>query len=180
MLTNKMPSELEGGPEDFLVEQRLLEIICRQLRRGVVNAEDACERVVLGSHHSYVVQGVQMLPDQALVVLPEVLAKFPISDEGWENFDQIYQFDGNEWSWSKMVLQCRANIEAVRAWLRNEPCPAIPPEFGDRLRTVFLERSAKFRSEREEYWKMREMELPQSADGFPTNSSGTGLRSPTP
>lgn len=119
-----------------------LAMICKQLRRGIISAEEACVQFLCCRmiEPPRVAEYVEMLPDNIRAALPAVLARMPTSDEEWVNFDLYGQFDGNEWTWVKLILQCRADTEAVRSSLLGETSPSAKPDFVDRIRAGYHNR----------------------------------------
>lgn len=136
------PAAPDDSPRETAQRDADLEMICKQFRRGIISANEACVKILCCRiiEPSRVAEFVGMLPGNIRAVLPAVLARMPTSDEEWVNFNLYAQFDGNEWTWVQHILHCRADTEVVRSCLLGEISPPAAPDFVDRIRAEYHDR----------------------------------------
>ncbi len=93
-----------------------------QFRRGIISAEEACEKILFCDciDPAQTAEYMRLLPNDLWNVLPKTLAKLPTTDEEWARFNGYVQFGGDSQTWSKFILECRVNTEAVRAWVQEK------------------------------------------------------------
>jgi hypothetical protein len=117
--------------------RRDLRAICNQLQHDIISVEEAGRKVLFCIAPPLLAEHFHLLPDDVLSALRSILAKLPVSDEEWVNFREVGQFDGDEWTWAKMVFDCRANTEAARTHILGEVSLPPSPDFRDRIRAAY-------------------------------------------
>jgi hypothetical protein len=123
--------------------------VCIAYRRGMFSANDACSLILFSFFEtSLAADYVALLPDELRAALVTFLSALPTSEEEWAHFRGIGQLDGNEWTWARTIVECRANTEAARTHLFGVTNPAVSEEFIDRVRTAYRERLANVGSRR--------------------------------
>lgn len=118
--------------------------ICDYYRRGILTADEAC-RVILFScvEPPLAAEYVGLLSDDLRAALAQFLPTLPASDEGWARFEGVGQFDGDECSWARLVVECRASTEATRACMLVNADPPAAADFVDRVRAAYRQRKAE-------------------------------------
>lgn len=114
-------------------------------RRGVFEPSEAARWIL-----SYAVEAtriaeyIDILPTELRQEVVELLPTFPTTEEGWVVYDGVGQLDGNEHTWAKMVIDCRANIEAARGYFLCRSSPPVSADFAERIRAARLKSLAEF------------------------------------
>ena len=120
--------------------------ICEQHRRGLITADDACCNILFFRvEPALAADYVGLLPVDLRAALSELLPTLPVSDDGWASFRGVGQIDGDEQSWLQMIVDCRANTEAVREYLSGEASPPAAADFVDRVRQAYRDRLDELR-----------------------------------
>jgi hypothetical protein len=119
--------------------------ICDHYRRGIFTAEEACLSILTHCvEPAFVEAYLRLLPDDLRAILTALLPKLPTNDEGWAAYERMSQLDGDEWSWTRMIVEFRSNTEAARMCLLGEYSPPAGADFIDRVRVAFHERLEEF------------------------------------
>jgi len=121
---------------------RTLLRVCNQFLRGIITAEEACEKLLYCGciEPLRAAEYIKLIPDGMRSALPAVLGTTPKSGEEWANFDRYFQFGGNDETWEKFVLECRVDTEAIRSCVLGEVAPVAASDFADRVRAVYRAR----------------------------------------
>lgn len=119
--------------------------MCDYYHRGILTADEACRQILFFCvEPTLAAEYVGLLPDNLRAALAEFLPTLPRSDEEWTRFPGVGQLDGNEWTWTRMIVEHRANTEAVRACLLSEESPSAAANFADSVRAAYRDRISEF------------------------------------
>ena len=136
METKEVGDEL--SPLNDVVVKDLLKV-CGQYDRGLVTAEEACQKILCGCVEPHLVsEYIDLLPQSLRLAFPAVLSSLPVSDEDWLGpmAMPFAQFDGTVDSWTRSVMKYRANAEAVRECMLDETSVPAAPDFEERVRAA--------------------------------------------
>ena len=126
--------------EEPMDEARVKDLmkVCGQYDRGLVTAEEACEKILWGCIEPHLVaKYADLIPESLKSAFPAVLAALPVSDEGWLVARPPFaQFDGTVESWARSIVEYRVNTEAIRECLLGEKSVPAAPDFEDRVRAA--------------------------------------------
>jgi hypothetical protein len=119
--------------------------VCDHYHRGILTAGEACSNILFFCvEPGLAAEYIELLTDDLRTALAEFLPTLPDSDEGWASFTGVGQLDGDDWSWARMIVECRANTDAARACLLGEASPPAAADFVDRVRAAYRERLDEF------------------------------------
>ena len=108
--------------------------------------DEFCSRFLFNCvEPSQVAEYVGLLSDTLRESLVALLLRLPVSEEEWVGYREVGQIDGNEWTWAKMIVDCRTNTEAARLCLLGQNSTPASPDFVDRIADACREYMANWK-----------------------------------